>query len=169
MQALLKDKSATYLKEGDLAPDFSGIDQNGKVLNLAEFKGKRLALYFYPKDDTSGCTEEACNLRDNYDILKANDIEIIGVSSDDENSHQKFINKYNLPFRLIADTDKSIINTYGVWGKKTVFGKSFDGILRTTFIIDRKGRIEKILPKVDTVNHAEQILHSLMVSKLSSN
>jgi peroxiredoxin Q/BCP len=161
IQTILKDKTSTHLKEGDNAPDFSGIDQNGKKITLADFKGKKLVLYFYPKDDTSGCTEEACNLRDNYDGLKKQGIEIIGVSADDEKSHQKFIQKNNLPFRLISDTDKSIIHKYGVWGKKSIFGKTFDGILRTTFIIDKTGRIEKIISKVDTGRHTEQILKSI--------
>jgi len=117
-QLSTKTKTVTHLKEGNKAPNFSGVDQDGKRITLADFKGKRLVLYFYPKDGTSGCTEEACNLRDNYEGLKKKDIEIIGVSADNEKSHQNFIQKNNLPFRLIADTDNTIINAYGVWGEK---------------------------------------------------
>lgn len=161
IEKILKDKSITPLKEGEAAPDFSGIDQDGKKISLSDFKGKRLVLYFYPKDNTPGCTAEASNLRDNYDELKKQGIEIIGVSADDEKSHQKFTEKLKLPFRLIADTDKKIINAYGVWGEKSLLGKTFDGILRTTFIIDKTGKIEKILSKVDTGNHSEQILSAI--------
>lgn len=160
-QASLKTKVGTHLKEGDKAPGFSGVDQDGKRISLSDFKGKRLVLYFYPKDGTSGCTLEACNLRDNYEKLKMKDIGIIGVSADDGKSHQKFAQKNKLPFRLIADTDKTIIGAYGVWGEKLASGKLFDGILRTTFIIDKAGIIEKIISKVDTGNHAEQILTSI--------
>jgi peroxiredoxin Q/BCP len=158
---LSKTKSVTHLKEGDNAPDFSGVDQNGKRINLAEFRGKRLVLYFYPKDGTSGCTDEACNLRDNYEGLKKKDIEIIGVSADDEKSHRNFIQKNSLPFRLIADTDKAIIKAYGVWGEKLASGKFVEGILRTTFVIDKTGKVEKIISKVDTGKHTEQILSSI--------
>lgn len=158
---ILKDKDQTHLKEGDKAPDFSGIDQDGKPIALRDFTGKKVVLYFYPKDDTAGCTAESCNLRDNYAGLKQRGIEIIGVSADDEKSHQKFIKKYSLPFRLISDTDKIVINAYGVWGEKTVFGKTYDGILRTTFVINEKGIIEKVFTKVDTGNHTQQILEGM--------
>jgi peroxiredoxin Q/BCP len=158
IEKILKDKSVTPLKEGEMAPDFSGVDQNGKKIALSNFKGKRLVLYFYPKDNTPGCTTEASNLRDNYEELKKQGIEIIGVSSDDEESHKGFSDKLKLPFRIVADTHKEIIHTYGVWGIKSLLGKTFDGTLRTTFIIDKAGKIEKIISKVDTGNHAGQIL-----------
>lgn len=158
---VVKEKAQTHLKEGDKAPDFSGIDQEGKAISLKDFAGKKVVLYFYPKDNTAGCTAESCNLRDNYEKFKQKGIEIIGVSADDEKSHQKFIKKYSLPFRLIADTDKKVINAYGVWGEKTLFGRVYDGILRTTFVIDEKGIIEKVFTKVDTVNHTEQILEGM--------
>jgi peroxiredoxin Q/BCP len=160
---ILKDKGLTHLKEGDKAPDFSGKDQAGKVVELKDFKGKKLVLYFYPKDDTPGCTAESCNLRDNYSDLKKLGIEIIGISADDEKSHSKFAQKYGLPFRLIADTGRSIIDAYGVWGEKTVFGKTYDGILRTTFVINEAGFIEKVFSKVDTAKHSEQIFASLQI------
>ena len=158
---VVKEKAQTHLKEGDKAPDFSGIDQEGKSISLKDFAGKKVVLYFYPKDNTAGCTTESCNLRDNYEKFKQKGIEIIGVSADDEKSHQKFIKKYSLPFRLISDTDKKVINAYGVWGEKTLFGRVYDGILRTTFVIDEKGIIEKVFTKVDTVNHTEQILEGM--------
>jgi peroxiredoxin Q/BCP len=164
LEKIVKDKSVTPIKEGEMAPDFSGADQYGKKVSLNDFKGKRLALYFYPKDDTLGCTAEACNLRDNYHGLKKHDIEIIGISADDEASHKEFSNKLNLPFRLIADTDKKIIHAYGVWGKKTLLGKPFNGILRTTFMIDKAGKIEKIISKVETGDHSKQILTALGLS-----
>jgi thioredoxin-dependent peroxiredoxin len=149
----------TSLKAGDKAPDFSGRDQAGKNISLKDFTGKKIVLYFYPKDDTPGCTAQACNLRDNYDGLKKSGFNIIGVSVDPEAKHQKFIEKYSLPFPLIADTDKEICKTYGVWGEKKFMGKTFDGIHRTTFVIDEKGIIEKIITKVETKNHAEQLLN----------
>src|ERR1035438_4579993 len=137
LQTTLKTKTTTHLNEGDKAPDFSGIDQDGKVITLADYKGKRLVLYFYPKDGTSGCTDEARNLRDNYEGLKKKDIEVVGVNADDEKSHQRFIQKNNLPFKLIADIDETIIRAYGVWGEKLASGKFTEGILRITFIIDK--------------------------------
>ena len=148
----------THLKEGDKAPDFVGRDQNGNTISLKDFKGKKVVLYFYPKDDTSGCTAESCNLRDNNKILKNKGFEVIGVSADTEESHQKFIKKYDLPFPLIADTDKKICNAYGVWGEKKFMGKTYDGIHRVTFVISENGIIEKIFTKVDTKNHTEQVL-----------
>jgi peroxiredoxin Q/BCP len=164
LNKILKDKAVTHLRAGDMAPDFSGPDQVGNLVSLNDFKGKRLVLYFYPKDDTPGCTAESCNLRDNYADLKKRGIEIIGISADDEKAHSKFVKKYRLPFRLIADKDKAIIRAYGVWGEKLLFGRKYDGILRTTFVIDEKGFIEKVLSKVDTDNHSEQILQSLQIS-----
>ncbi len=151
----------TTLKKGDKAPDFKGVDQNGASIALDDFKGKRLVLYFYPKDLTPGCTTQSCNLRDNYSALKAKGFEVVGVSADDEARHIKFIDKYELPFRLIADTSKTIINDFGIWGPKKFMGREFDGIHRTTFIIDGNGVIEAVIPKVKTKIHAEQILEVL--------
>ena len=150
----------THLKEGSKAPAFNGIDQTGELISLSNFKGKKIVLYFYPKDDTPGCTAEACNLNDNYDSFRALGYEIIGVSPDDLDSHQKFIKKHQLQFHLIADTEKEILNTYGVWGEKKMCGRTYMGTFRTTFIIDENGIIEKIISKVDTKNHADQILKS---------
>ena len=147
-----------HLKEGDKAPDFRGIDQDEKIISLSDYKGKKLILYFYPKDDTPGCTAEACNLRDNFSVLKKEGFELLGVSPDNPQKHQKFIDKYSLPFPLIADTEKEILNAYGVWGPKKFMGKEYDGVHRTTFIIDEAGKIEKIITKVNTKAHAEQIL-----------
>ena len=161
MEKAAEGKTATHLKVGDKAPDFSGVDQNGKKIVLKDFVGKRLVLYFYPKDDTAGCTEQAKNLRNNYEALKHKNIEVVGVSADDEESHQLFVQKNNLPFRLIADTNKTIINAYGVWGEKIVSDKKQEGILRTTFIIDGTGTIENIILKVDTSSHTEQILAAI--------
>jgi len=148
-----------YLKPGDTAPGFSFENQEGKITSLENFKGNKLILYFYPKDNTPGCTAEACNLRDNFQILKEKGFEIIGVSPDNETSHSKFISKYDLPFKLISDTDKKILKNYGVWGEKKIFGKVKEGVLRTTFIIDETGKIEKVFNKVKTKDHAEQILN----------
>ena len=150
-----------HLKEGDKAPDFQGIDQDEKTISLSDYKGKKLSLYFYPKDDTPGCTAEACNLRDNYSVLKKEGFELLGVSPDNPKKHQKFIDKYSLPFPLIADTEKEILNAYGVWGLKKFMGKEYDGVHRTTFVIDEKGTIEKIITKVNTKAHAEQILDGM--------
>jgi peroxiredoxin Q/BCP len=147
------------LKEGVKAPQFKGIDQNGNKITLDDFKGKKLILYFYPKDNTPGCTAEACNLRDNYDTLLKSGYAIVGVSPDTEKSHKGFAGKYSLPFPLIADTAKEILNDYGVWGEKQMYGKSYFGVIRTTFIIDEKGYIEKVITKVDTSGHTEQIFN----------
>lgn len=146
------------LKPGDAAPELHGVDQDGKPVSLADYKGKKLVLYFYPKDDTPGCTAEACNLRDNYEVLRKAGYEILGVSVDSEKSHQKFISKYQLPFRLLADIDKKTVEAYGVWVEKSMYGKKYFGTARTTFIIDENGVIERIIEKVDTKNHADQIL-----------
>lgn len=148
----------TNLKAGDKAPDFSAPDENGNIISLSDFKGKKLVLYFYPKDMTPGCTTESCNLRDNYEHMQKQGYEILGVSADDEKRHQKFIEKYDLPFHLLADVDKKVINDYGVWGPKKFMGKEYDGIHRTTFVIDEKGVIEEVITKVKTKAHAEQIL-----------
>lgn len=145
------------LKEGMPAPPFEGTDQDGKVIKLSDYKGKKIVLYFYPKDNTSGCTAEACNLRDNYDDFLKKGFVVIGVSADSEKSHKNFAGKYSLPFPLIADTSLKILDDYGVWKQKKMYGKSFLGIARTTFIIDEKGIIEKIISKVETKSHSEQI------------
>lgn len=151
-------QQTTHLKEGDKAPDFKGKDQNGNEVSLKDFRGKKLVLYFYPKDDTPGCTTESCDLRDHYNLLKKKGFDVLGVSADSEKSHQKFIKKFKLPFPLIADTDKKIVNDYGVWKAKMLFGRKFMGIVRTTFIIDEKGKIEEVITKVDTEKHTQQIL-----------
>jgi thioredoxin-dependent peroxiredoxin len=145
------------LKEGMKAPGFEGIDQNGKNVKLTDFAGKKVILYFYPKDDTPGCTVEACNLSDNYESLLKKGFIVIGVSPDSEKSHKRFAGKFLLPFPLIADTSKKIINDYGVWGEKELFGRRYMGVIRTTFIIDEKGIIDKIITKVETAKHTEQI------------
>lgn len=146
------------IKVGEAAPQINAPDQDGKFINLAEYKGKKVILYFYPKDDTPGCTAEACNLRDNYSELLKKGFAIIGVSADDEKSHKKFIDKFDLPFPLISDTDKNVIKAYGAWGEKNMYGKIYEGILRKTFVISENGKIEHIFEKVDTKGHAEQIL-----------
>jgi thioredoxin-dependent peroxiredoxin len=145
------------LKVGSKAPMFEGIDQEGRTVKLTDFAGKKIVLYFYPKDDTPGCTAEACNLRDNYESFLKQGFAVVGVSPDSEKSHKKFAGKFSLPFPLIADTSLKILNDYGVWGEKKMYGKSYMGVLRTTFIIDEKGVIEKIIEKVDTAGHTEQI------------
>jgi peroxiredoxin Q/BCP len=152
------------LKEGATAPLFKGKDQDGKLISLEDFKGKKIILYFYPKDDTPGCTAEACNLRDNYEDLISRGFSIIGISPDDEKSHVKFKTKYELPFSLIADHEKKILNAYGAWGEKSMYGKKYEGVLRTTFIIDESGKIMKIINKVDTKNHTNQILEELGIN-----
>jgi len=152
------------LKEGDKAPSFSGCDQDGKKVSLADFKGKKLVLYFYPEDDTPTCTIQACNLRDNYSLLKRNGFEILGVSPDDEKSHKKFEKKFSLPFRLIADPQHKILEKYGVWDQKKLFGHEYMGVLRTTFVIDEKAVIRKIFLKPKNKNHAEEIVQSLVDS-----
>lgn len=146
-------------EENKKAPSFKGITQNEKQISLEDFKGKKLILYFYPKDNTSGCTAEACNLAENYEILKEKGYEVIGISPDSITSHQKFAKKNNLPFQLIADEEKSILQQYGVWGEKKMYGKTYMGVKRTTFIIDKNGNIERIIDKVDTKNHTKQILN----------
>lgn len=148
-------------EKGQQAPDFAGKDQNGNQVKLSDYRGKKVILYFYPKDDTPGCTKEACNLRDNYQELKNQGFEILGVSVDDEASHQKFIDKYDLPFTLIADTDKEIVNQYGVWGEKNMYGKKFMGTNRWTYIIDEEGKIEHIFKKVKSADHTAQILEKV--------
>jgi thioredoxin-dependent peroxiredoxin len=146
------------LKVGDKAPDFSIKNQDGKEYSLKDYAGKKVVLYFYPKDDTPGCTAESCNLRDNYSSLKKKGYEVIGISVDNEKSHKKFANKFSLPFNLLADTEKKVVNDYGVWGEKMLFGRKYMGIIRTTFIIDEKGKIEKIIHDVETADHTAQVL-----------
>lgn len=146
------------LKEGDQAPGFTANDQNGNSVSLSDFKGKDVILYFYPKDDTPGCTAESCSFRDNYEELLSKGFEVIGVSVDDEKSHMKFVNKYQLPFTLISDVDKSIVEDYGVWVEKNLYGKKYMGTARRTFIIDKEGMIKKIIDKVDTKNSSQQVL-----------
>jgi len=153
----------TNLKEGDPAPDIQAVDQDGKKIQLKDYKGKKVVLYFYPKDNTPGCNAEACNLRDNYDELMNKGFKIIGVSADSTESHVRFINKFQLPFPLIPDTEKRVINDYGVWGLKKFMGKEYFGINRMTFIISEKGIIEKIFTKVKTKDHTQQILEELDV------
>jgi len=146
------------LKEGDKAPAFSGKDQNGKKVSLTDFKGKKVVLYFYPEDDTPTCTIQACNLRDNYSLLKKEGFEIIGVSPDDEKSHKKFEEKFSLPFILIADPSHKILEKYGVWGEKQMFGNHYMGVHRTTFVINEKGVISKIYLRPKNKAHAEEII-----------
>ena len=146
------------LKEGQKAPIFSAKNQNGNNISLTQFLGKKVVLYFYPKDNTPGCTAQACNLSENIDNLKNNGFIVLGVSPDSEKSHLKFISKYNLSFDLIVDESKSICKLYGVWGPKKFMGREYDGVHRTTFLIDENGLIDKIITKVNTKNHTEQIL-----------
>ena len=150
--------NAMKLKVGDRAPLFEGKDQNGNLVKLEDYQGKKVILYFYPKDNTKGCTAQACNLRDNYPLIQTKGYEVIGVSKDDEKSHTKFINKFDLPFTLIADTDTSINQRYGVWQEKKMFGKTYMGTVRTTFVIDEAGIITDIITKVKTADHTHQIL-----------
>ena len=151
------------LKAGDKAPELLGLDENGKEIRMADFQGKKLVLYFYPKDSTSGCTAEACSLRDNYSALRKLGYAVVGVSVQDAKSHQKFIEKNQLPFPLIADTENRLVQEFGAWGEKPMFGRKYMGVLRTTFIINEEGVIEKVfLPKeIKTKSHAEQILEFL--------
>lgn len=146
------------LKPGDPAPDFETRDQDGNPVHLSDFRGKKVVLYFYPKDDTPGCTAEACDLRDNYDRLLAQGYAVLGVSVDDEKSHRKFIQKFNLPFPLLADTDQKLVNAYGVWVEKNMYGRTYMGTARKTFVIDEAGVIADVIEKVDTKNHTSQIL-----------
>jgi peroxiredoxin Q/BCP len=146
------------LKVGDPAPQFSTKDQDGMTVSLSDFKGKKVVLYFYPNDMTPGCTAEACSLRDNYKTLLKQGYVVLGISTNDEKSHKKFIAKEDLPFSLLADTDKAVHEKYGTWGEKSMYGRKYMGTLRVTFVIDEKGVIQEIIEKVDTKNHASQIL-----------
>jgi peroxiredoxin Q/BCP len=149
------------LSEGQKAPDFTSTDQNGEAISLSDFLGKEVILYFYPKDNTPGCTAEACSFRDNYESLLEKGFVVLGVSTDDEKSHQKFISKFGLPFPLIADTDKTIVEKYGVWVEKNMYGKKYMGVARKTFIIGTDGSIKKIISKVDTQNSSRQVIEAL--------
>jgi thioredoxin-dependent peroxiredoxin len=149
------------LKEGDSAPEFTTKNQRGEEVKLSDFRGRKVVLYFYPKDDTPGCTKQACSLRDSNDVFEEKGIKILGVSNDDEASHQKFISKFNLPFDLLADTDKKIVNAYGVYGEKNMYGKKYMGINRTTFLIDEAGKIKKIFKKVNVSEHADEVLQAV--------
>lgn len=146
------------LNVGDKAPDFNVNDQEGNSVSLSDYKGKKIVLYFYPRDNTPGCTAEACNLRDNYDSLQEKGYEILGVSTDDEASHQKFIDKQSLPFKLLADTEKEIHEKYGTWVEKSMYGRKYMGTARKTFVINEDGKIEEIIEKVKTKDHTRQIL-----------
>lgn len=143
---------------GAKAPAFTALNEKGETVSLSDYKGRKLVLYFYPQDNTPTCTVEACNLRDNYKRFQKAGFEILGVSPDSPKKHTNFIHKQNLPFSLLADEDLSIIKAYGVWGQKTTFGKTYDGVLRTTFVIDEKGVIEKVIDKVESKVHSDQIL-----------
>ncbi len=147
----------TKLKVGDRAPAITAKNQHGKTISLADYKGKKVILYFYPKDNTPGCTSEACNFRDHYQSLLADGFEVIGVSTNTERSHRNFANKFNLPFDLLVDTDQKIVNDYGVWGEKMLFGRKYMGTLRTTFVIDEKGIITHIIDKVDNERASQQV------------
>jgi peroxiredoxin Q/BCP len=148
----------TTLEAGTKAPHFSGVDQDGKTIELGDYSGKKLILFFYPRDNTPTCTVEVCNLRDNYAALQAAGYELLGVSADTQKKHQNFINKHTLPFPLLADTEHTVLNAYGVYGSKTSFGKTKDGIFRTTFVIDENGVFEQVITKVKSKEHAQQIL-----------
>jgi thioredoxin-dependent peroxiredoxin len=148
---------------GDKAPMFEGVNQNGKKISLNDFKGKKLILYFYPKDNTPGCTAESCNLNDNYEMWLKKGYDVVGVSPDDTKSHLKFIDKFGLKFNLIADTKNEVLETYGAWGEKSMYGKKYMGVLRTTYVIDENGIIEAVFEKVDTKNHTSQIIETLNI------
>ena len=150
----------TNLNVGDIAPDFVALNEFGQSTSLSEFLGKKVILYFYPKDMTPGCTAESCNLGENYASLQEKGFVVLGVSPDSSKSHQKFIDKYNLPFSLIADEDKAVIKVFGVWGPKKFMGREYDGVHRTTFVVDEDGVIEKVFSKVKTKDHTKQILES---------
>lgn len=149
----------THLKVGDTAPEINSVDQNGDTITLEQFKGKKVILYFYPKDMTPGCTVQSCNLRDNYKDLIAKGYVVLGCSADSPSRHVKFIEKHELPFPLISDESKEVLNAYGVWGPKKFMGKEYDGIHRTTFVIDKEGIIEDVITKVNTKDHTNQILN----------
>jgi peroxiredoxin Q/BCP len=148
------------LKEGDKAPDFTTKDQDGNAVKLSDFKGKKVVLYFYPKDDTPGCTKEACSFRDADAVYNKKGIKVFGVSTDSEKSHQKFISKYQLPFDLLADTEKELVEKYGVWAEKSMYGKKYMGTIRKTFLVGEDGKIAKIFDKVNVSEHADEVLEA---------
>ena len=148
---------------GDKAPLFEGVNQSGKKISLNDFKGKKLILYFYPKDNTPGCTAESCNLNENYEMWLKKGYDVVGVSPDDEKSHVKFIDKFGLKFNLIADTNHEILEAYGAWGEKSMYGKKYMGVLRTTYVINESGIIDAVFEKVDTKNHTNQIIEALNI------
>jgi len=154
----------SYLNIGDKAPDFKVLNQDGQQISLRDFAGKKVIMYFYPKADTPGCTAESCNLRDNYDDLLGKGFEIVGVSPDKQEKQKKFAEKYNLPFTLLADEEKEVIKAYGAWGLKKMYGKEYEGLLRTTYVIDEKGEVEQVFKKVKTKDHAAQILQAMETS-----
>ena len=156
-----KKTEMAYLKVGDKAPGFNSINQDGEIISLDDFKGSKVIIYFYPKADTPGCTAESCNLRDNYDDLLNKGFKIIGVSPDKPEKQKKFADKYNLPFPLIADAGLEVIKAFGAWGVKKMYGREYEGLLRTTYVIDGNGVIEKVFPKVKTKDHADQILEAM--------
>ncbi|MFI5202602.1 MAG: thioredoxin-dependent thiol peroxidase [Candidatus Kapaibacterium sp.] len=149
------------LKEGDKAPDFTAKDDQGRDVSLKDFRGKKVVLYFYPKDNTSGCTKEACDFRDNLGRIKRKDAVVLGVSPDSEKSHGKFKSKFDLTFPLLADEDKKLVNAYGVWKEKSLYGRKYMGVERTTFVIDEKGKIAKIFPKVKVAGHVDEVLAAI--------
>ena len=149
------------LEAGDKAPDFKTVDQEGRTVSLSDFRGRKVVLYFYPKDDTPGCTKEACAFRDDFSEFRKRNVEVLGVSTDTEKSHKKFAEKFNLPFRLLVDEDKKIVKDYGVWDKKSLYGRLFFGTQRVTYLIDEKGKVAAVWPKVKPAEHSKEILETL--------
>ncbi len=154
-------RSNNMLKVNDKAPDFTLSNQDGEVVSLSDFRGKKVVLYFYPKDDTPGCTTEACNFRDVYDEILEKGAVVLGVSADGEESHSKFKAKYHLPFHLLADTEKKVLEAYGAWGEKKMYGKTYMGVIRSTYLIDKEGNVSHVWPKVTPKNHAQEVLDAL--------
>lgn len=148
------------IEENEIAPDFTTTNQTGEEIRLSDYRGKRVVLYFYPKDDTPGCTKEACSFRDADEVYKEKNIKVFGVSTDSEKAHQKFISKYSLPFDLLADTEKEIVTAYGVYGEKSMYGKKYMGINRTTFLIDEAGKVIKVFKKINVSEHASEVLEA---------
>jgi thioredoxin-dependent peroxiredoxin len=151
----------SHLKEGDPAPDFTVQDEKGAQISLSDFRGKKLILFFYPKDDTPGCTAENCDLRDNYALLLSKGYAVLGVSPDNAKKHEGFKAKYTLPFPLVPDTGQELLKLYGAWGQKQMYGRSYEGVIRTTFVVDEEGKVAKVFSKVDTKNHSAQIIKAL--------